>query len=62
MEQPTHIGLDVHRDTVAVAILRTGAGLKRLADARRHSGLTIGTKGIPFCSRGGPVALNPSRS
>jgi transposase len=67
MSSVTHVGLDVHKDSTAVAVLRPEAGepdqrvVASTPEAYRKLVTRVGTAGVVFCYEAGPCGYDPYR-
>lgn len=67
MDSVTHVGLDVHKDSTAVAVLRSDAiepdhrVVASTPEAYRKLVAGLGTDGIVFCYEAGPCGYDPYR-
>lgn len=68
MDSLTHVGLDVHKESTAVALLRPGAVepdhrvITSTAEAYRKLVSKIGVEGVVFCYEAGPCGFDPYRT
>lgn len=67
MSDVTHLGLDVHKETTAVALLRPGAAepdhrvIPTTAEAYRRLVGRVGPQGVVACYEAGPCGYDPYR-
>ena len=59
MKQLSHIGLDVHKDAIAVAVLRPGRRCRRANDPQHTGGNTTAATPLrrPLCAAVWPVSF-----
>lgn len=67
MDSLTHVGLDVHKESTAVAVLRPGASepdhrvIVSTAESFRRLAAKTGIEGVVFCYEAGPCGYEPYR-